>query len=147
LVAEALNPGNVKTWPDTNELSAFRTRGGKLISYHGQQDHQITSFNTARWYQHLLSDPSTTRDDLDFFLRVFRISGMFHCSAGPGAWVIGQGGDARTYSGVPFERSRNVLAAIIAWVEDGVPPETMTGTKFVDDDYTKGTAFQRRHCR
>lgn len=150
VVAETLNPGNIKTWPDRNDLSAFRARGGKLITYHGQQDQQITSFNTARWYQHLLlSDPprTTTEEDLDAFLRVFRISGMFHCAAGPGAWVIGQGGDERMYAGVPFERSHNVLAAIVAWVEDEAPPETMTGTKFVEDDHTKGTAFERRHCR
>lgn len=41
----------------------------------------------------------------------------------------------------------NVLAALVRWVEDGVAPETMTGTKFVDDVVEKGVLRRRRHCR
>jgi feruloyl esterase len=84
--------------------------------------------------------------DLDEFFRFFRISGMFHCNSGPGAWAIGQGGGASAAS-VPFSRANNVLAALVEWVENGIAPETIKGTKFVNDTVTMGVALQRRHCR
>lgn len=85
-------------------------------------------------------------DDLDTFYRFFRISGMFHCNSGPGAWGIGQGGGSSA-AGIPFEAEKNVLAAIVEWVENGVPPENIEGTKFVDDEASQGISFTRRHCR
>ena len=71
---------------------------------------------------------------------------MFHCNSGPGAWVFGQGGSASA-AGIPFESANNVLAAIVDWVEKGVAPDTIEGTKFVNDTVSLGVAFQRRHCR
>ena len=52
--------------------------------------------------------------------------------------MIGQ-----TASSIPFDARLNVLAAVVRWVEEGVAPETIEGTKF------KGTSvqFRRRHCR
>ena len=143
-VAEALNPSNIRTWPD--DLSTFRDLGGKIISYHGGQDNQITSFNTERFYNYLSRGMQALPSELDEFFRFFRISGMFHCNSGPGDWVFGQGGGAAA-SGVPFECANNVLAALVKWVEDGVAPDTIEGTKFVNDTVIKGVAFQRRHCR
>ena len=84
--------------------------------------------------------------DLDTFYRFFRISGMFHCNSGPGAWVLGQGGGAPS-EGIGFKPESNVLAALVQWVEDGVAPETIEGTKFVDDVVKSGVSFTRRHCR
>jgi hypothetical protein len=121
-----------------------------LITYHGGQDNQITSFNSERFWGRLAAalpncpDPYTCA--LDDFYRFFRISGMFHCNSGPGAWVFGQGGAAAA-AGVAFEPAENVLAAIVQWVEAGVAPETMMGTKFVGDVVADGIAIQRRHCR
>jgi len=143
-VAEAQNPSNIRTWP--NDLSAFRSASGKIIAYHGGQDNQITSFNTERFYNYLSSGMQASPAKLDEFFRFFRISGMFHCNSGPGAWVIGQGGGAFA-TGVPFERANNVLAALVNWVENGIAPETIKGTKFVDDNVAMGPAFQRQHCR
>ncbi|KAI8712008.1 Carboxylic ester hydrolase [Fusarium sp. LHS14.1] len=137
--ADELNPFNIRTYPKT--LPAFKERGGKILSYHGGQDNQITQFNTERFWDHTESvDP-----DLHDYFRFFRVSGMFHCNTGPGAWVIGQGGGAPA-SGIPFDPQHNVLAAIVAWVEEGRIPETLTGTRFLDDDYTRGIDFQRDHC-
>ena len=49
--------------------------------------------------------------------------------------------------GVPLEGTNNVLAALVAWVENGTAPETVEGTKFVNDTVGMGVAFRRRHCR
>lgn len=143
-MAEALNPANIRTWPEN--LSTYRNLGGKIISFHGGQDNQITSFNTERFYNHLSHGMQLSSSELDDFFRFFRISGMFHCNSGPGAWAIGQGGGDAAI-GVPFECATNVLAALLKWVEDGVAPNTIKGTKFINDTVTMGVAFQRRHCR
>ncbi len=142
-MADSLNPSDIRTWP--NNLSSFRHKRGKIITYHGGQDNQITGFNTERFYNYLSRGMQLSSGELDDFFRFFRISGMFHCSSGPGAWVFGQGGEAAAE--VPFERANNVLAALIRWVEDGVAPDTIEGTKYVNDNVNLGISFQRRHCR
>jgi feruloyl esterase len=70
---------------------------------------------------------------------------MFHCSAGPGAWVVGQGGNSSA-EGIPFVPEQNVLAAIVEWVEKGNAPGGLLGTKFVNDTVGLGVDFQRNHC-
>ncbi|OGM47214.1 feruloyl esterase B precursor [Aspergillus bombycis] len=128
-VTDDLNPQNIRTWP--NDLSNYAKRGGRIITFHGQQDGKITSFNTVRFYNHLLTTMNLSASELDNFFRFFRISGMSHCSSGPGAWAFGQGGSpAPTMT--PFNSNENVLAALVAWVERGIAPETITGTKHAE---------------
>ncbi len=114
-----------------------------MIVYHGGQDNQITSFNTERFYSRLLDGMHADPAELDEFFRFFRISGMFHCNAGPGAWVLGQGGGAAA-AGIGFVAGKNVLAAMVEW---GKAPEVVEGTKFVNDSVRLGVTFTRRHCR
>ncbi|KAL9107490.1 MAG: hypothetical protein Q9227_007591 [Pyrenula ochraceoflavens] len=143
--AAAINPGDVRTWP-TGELVPFRERGGKLITYHGGQDNQITSFDTPRWYDYVSLSLNSPSQQLDSWLRFFRVPGMFHCSGGPGAWVFGQsGGSAST--GIEFEPSGNVLSALVEWVERNREPEMVVGTKFVGDEISGGVEGRREHCR
>ncbi|KAF3481130.1 ferulic acid esterase [Arthroderma uncinatum] len=146
-VADALNPGDVRTWPTYEDLAEFKNRNGKILVHHGCQDNQITSFNTERFYNRLIqTGPAGGAGQLDHFLRFFRISGMFHCNGGPGAWALGQGGGAAS-EGIEFKRENNILAAVVDWVEKGIAPDTMEGVKFVDDDVASGVVFRRRHCR
>jgi feruloyl esterase len=60
--------------------------------------------------------------------------------------VLGQDGGAPA-AGIPFAPYQNVLAALVAWVEEGEAPETIGGVKFVEDIVGKGVAMERRHCR
>ena len=117
-----------------------------MIIYHGGQDNQITSFNTERFYSFFSRSTQATSNELDEFLRFFRIPGMFHCNSGPGAWVIGQGG-AGQGTGIPFASANNVLAAVVQWVENGTAIEEVIGTKFVNDSVELGVDFQHRHCK
>lgn len=141
---DKVNPGGVQTWP--KNFSGFRSAGGKMISYHGQQDALISSFNTPRLYDHIAKSMGLTYSDLEDFWRFFRIPGMNHCHGGPGASAFGQAGLVGTKE-VPFTPERNVLAAMIAWVENGTAPDTITGTKFKDTDAKKGVEYTRKHCR
>lgn len=143
-VAIEKDPANIKTWP--RELSSFRHRGGKILMIHGQQDNQISSYQSPRFYEHLREGSGLTYREMDHFLRFFRISGMNHCNTGPGAWVLGQGGGGSAV-GIGFDPRSNVLAALVRWVENGVAPDTMLGTKFVNDTVSLGRQFQREHCR
>ncbi len=141
-VAQALNPFNVQTYP--SNLNSFTgTRKGKLLIFHGQQDQQITSFSTERFYNHLASGMELHASQMDDFLRYFRISGMFHCNSGPGAWMVGQSGSGST----GFDPENNVLAAMVRWVEEGIAPDTILGTKFLNDLAANGVERSRRHCR
>ncbi|TKA65040.1 hypothetical protein B0A49_09991 [Cryomyces minteri] len=118
--AQKLNPFDIETWP--SDFSTYEKTGDKILSYHGGQDH-----------------------DMDNFFRFFRISGMFHCNGGPGAWVIGQAG-AGSVSG-KFQAQYNVLAALVDLVENGKAPDTIEGTKFVNDTVSLGIEFTRKHCK
>lgn len=112
-----------------------------MISYHGGQDNQITMFNTERFWDRMAAEDEALHE----YYRFFRVSGMFHCNSGPGAWAFGQGGGPPV-EGIPFVKERNVLAAIVAWVERGQAPEGLEGTKFVDDTVELGVDFKRVHC-
>ncbi|KAI1860242.1 uncharacterized protein JN550_011620 [Neoarthrinium moseri] len=143
-IADEKNPGTIRTWPSS--LSAFEEAGGKILSFHGLQDQQITSFNSKRFYEHLSTAMDYTPAQMDNFYRYFRVPGMSHCNSGPGAWVLGQGGNAAS-KGIPFDAEHNVLAAVVDWVERGTAPDVMLGTKFVNDDVDQGVAYTHRHCR
>ncbi|KAE9975277.1 hypothetical protein EG328_003246 [Venturia inaequalis] len=113
LLAQQLDPFQIRTWPSPH--------------------------NTARWYEFLRSKSS--EEEIGKWLRYFRVSGMYHCASGPGAWMIGQ-----SASVLPFEPRSNVLAAVVDWVENGVAPEGLQGTKMSDGADAK-VLFRRRHCR
>lgn len=141
-MGDDINPGNIRTYP--RSLKTYRENGGKVIVYHGGQDNQITSFNSQRFWKRLAAEEG--QDVLDSYYRFFRISGMAHCANGPGAWVFGQGGGGAS-QGLGFEAEANVLAAMVAWAEEGQAPEYLQGRKFVNDTVSLGVDFERRHCR
>lgn len=142
VVAKNLNPSNVDTWP--GDLSRFRDRGGKVLHYHGEADQYIDITQSDRYYEHVSKTMRSSPKELDEFYRYFRMSGLRHCYGGNGANNFGQGGFFPAPSDDPDD---NLLTRIVAWVEKGEAPEIVRGTKFVDDDKTKGVAFTRKHCK
>ncbi|KLU84443.1 feruloyl esterase B [Magnaporthiopsis poae ATCC 64411] len=75
--------------------------------------------------------------ELDKFYRYFRVSGLAHCNGGTGAGVIGTG------AGSSLDPDENVLSAVVRWVEQGVAPDTITGSAIVNGKVD----YKRRHCR
>ncbi|KAF4617033.1 hypothetical protein G7Y89_g15116 [Cudoniella acicularis] len=69
-------------------------------------------------------------------LSAFKNSGgkVRHCSGGVGAHNIGQAGAEVS----TLDPQNNVLLRMVDWVENGNAPETVTGTKYVNDDPTQG---------
>lgn len=140
---------DIATWH--GDLSALQARGGRVLHYHGLADGTIASANSPRYYEHVAATMGLAPAQLDDFYRLFRVSGMGHCGGGYGASAIG---NQRANAASLDDPDQNVLLAMVRWVEDGVAPDTITGTAFVDDDsepdrdlLTAQVAFQRNHCR
>ncbi|KAF4982182.1 hypothetical protein FZEAL_2160 [Fusarium zealandicum] len=135
------NTHNIQTWK--GDLSAIRDRGSKIIHYHGLQDGLISSENSQVYYDHVSRTMGLTSTELDEFYRLFRISGCGHCSGGNGASRIGN--NVKNLGGMDAES--NVLLAIVRWVEEGIPPDTITGYRYVDGSRENDVDYMRRHCR
>ncbi len=139
-LASAQNPFNISTFdPD---LSAFRDKGGKLLSFHGMEDYIISSDISTRYYHRVAETMSMAPASLDSFYRYFRVSGMGHCAQGNGAWALGMYSLGSTVSALDQNPDDNVLARIVAWVEHGKAPEYVRGTSV-----GATTIFKRKHCK
>jgi len=90
------------------DLSAFRTRGGKLLMYFGWADTALSPMMGIDYYEKALAKngPQTT----DFF-RLFMVPGMFHCRGGIGTDRL------------------DAMTALINWVENGVAPASITASQ------------------
>ncbi|KAL2852229.1 Tannase/feruloyl esterase [Aspergillus pseudodeflectus] len=98
---------------DNPDLSAFRDKGGKLLSWHGTADNRIMINNTIRYrtqVEGIMGGSSLVND----FYRLFFPPGVSHCGGG--------------YGPTPY----NAFDALVAWVEQGKKPETILGA-FMDE--------------
>jgi feruloyl esterase len=106
-VVNALNP----------DLSAFQSRGHKLIVYHGWADWLVPPGEAINYREAVLSDqkkragrkatPAEVARATDQFYRLFMIPGMAHCGGGPG--LTG-------FSG---------MDPLVKWVEEGTAPDSV----------------------
>jgi feruloyl esterase len=135
------NPQDIHTFK--GDLSAVRDRGAKILHWHGLMDGIISSDNSPPYYEHVSQTMGLEPAQLDEFYRFFRMSGTGHCSGGDGAHVFGQAkGSAASDS-----PSENVLMAIVDWVENGNAPESVIGTRYVNDTAAAGVDYKRAHCK
>jgi hypothetical protein len=104
------------------DLSAFKTRGGKLILYHGWNDPAISALNTVNYYGNVVAKMGAA--GTAGFLRLYMLPGVQHCGGGPGPDMIGQ---SLTWS--EEDPEHNVRVALEDWVEKGTAPGTLTATK------------------
>lgn len=109
---------------DNPDLSAFRDRGGKTIVWHGWSDQLITAESTIDYYKRVvqrMGAKSTSE-----FVRFYLAPGVAHCSGGAGPQPSG------------------VLDALVAWVEQGKAPDTLTAVR---RDQTGATTRSRPLCQ
>jgi feruloyl esterase len=146
--------GHIIDATDPN-FTKFKAHGGKLISYHGWADSDITPFATLEYYNTVIAAqgrtdgnaPTSTSqgasasglEKTQAFYRLFMVPGMGHCRGGPGTNEFGQtGGDG--------DADHDVVAALEQWVEKGVAPKKIIATKYSDDDRTKAVQMTRPLC-
>lgn len=116
--ATALNAVN----PD---LGPFKSRGGKLIVYHGWDDPAISAVSTVNYYESVVAKMGQA--NTDSFVRVYMLPGVQHCGGGPGPDSFGLDGSG------PDDPQHNMLMALEGWVEKGAAPSAMIASKHGPD--------------
>jgi hypothetical protein len=106
---------NIADVTDTfGNLDAFRSSGGKLLTFVGANDQLIMPRGVIHYYRQMASRYGKTgKPDfrgLQSFFRLFRAPGVAHCGGGAGA-----------------PQPQNLFGALVNWVENGVAPEQILG--------------------
>ncbi len=95
------------TPPNPHDMSAVRSRGGKILVYHGVADPIFSVSDTVAWVKGVERHTSAGTSD---FVRLYRVPGMGHCSGGPAT------------------DQADFLTPLIAWVEQGRAPSSIVAT-------------------
>lgn len=101
---------NIADVTDTfGDLDAFRSHGGKLLTFVGANDQLIMPRGVINYYR-LMASRYGKHNDPDFgelqtFYRLFRAPGVAHCGGGAGP------------------QPQNLFDALVNWVEHGVAPD------------------------
>jgi len=95
------------TPPSPSNLATLKNRGAKMMVYHGTSDPIFSSDDTTAWYESLRG---ANGGDASNFARFFRVPGMTHCSAGPATDQF------------------DMLTPLVAWVEQGQAPASVTAS-------------------
>jgi hypothetical protein len=93
--------------PNVSDMSKVKNRGAKMMVYHGTSDPIFSSDDTTAWYESLRTANS---GDAGNFSRFYRVPGMTHCSAGPATDQF------------------DMLTPLVAWVEQGTAPASVTAS-------------------
>jgi feruloyl esterase len=89
------------------DLSAFKARGGKLLTYHGWNDTGISPENSINYRESVLAKMGPDQDN---WYRLFMVPGMGHCQGGPGP------------------NQFNLMGAMERWRESNAAPEEITAS-------------------
>ena len=95
------------TPPNPSNLSALKSRGAKMMLYHGTNDPIFSSDDTTAWYDNLRA---ANNGDASTFARFFRVPGMNHCSGGPATDQF------------------DMLTPLVNWVEKGQVPDSVVAS-------------------
>ncbi|MDT8758435.1 tannase/feruloyl esterase family alpha/beta hydrolase [Sphingomonas psychrotolerans] len=122
---------------DRTAIAPFLRRGGKAILYQGWADPSTNAGPTIDYYA-ALARANGGHARIARSVRLFMVPGMYHCSGGPGADGFGGSGQPTA----PGDPERDVLWALIRWVEQGRAPDRLQATKFEKD----AVRFTRALC-
>lgn len=99
--------------PTEANLTPFKSRGGKIILYHGLSDPAISAFGTIDYYDRMTKLVGG-QAQAESFSRLYLVPGMHHCAGGPGPNTF------------------DMLPVLEAWVERGVAPTEVVATHTTD---------------
>ncbi|EMC93577.1 hypothetical protein BAUCODRAFT_245995 [Baudoinia panamericana UAMH 10762] len=156
-LADQIQPGNATAYDF--DLTAFHTRGGKLLQYHGLADALIAPGSSVYFYKEVLKTLLPKGITLDSWYRFFLVPGMQHCSGTPAninaPWYFAganQAGSIGTNPGSVYsvpgftDAKHDALLALMAWVENGMAPDSIIATKWINDTITNTVLRQRPLC-
>ena len=88
--------------PDETNLKTMRSRGAKLMVFHGVADGVFSPADTVKWYEGLEAGTAAKTDE---YARLYMVPGMNHCSGGPATDQF------------------DMLDSLVNWVEKAKAPE------------------------
>ncbi len=106
--------GNINT--DNPDLSAFKNRGGKMLTWHGLADELIMPQGTVNYYNSVVAKAGGLSKVQDFY-RLYLV---------PGAGHGNPNGTSNPTAEVPYFMPTQFYDALTAWVEKGTPPDALT---------------------
>jgi len=93
------------------DLSRFKARGGKLVTYFGWADPALNPMMGVRYYERVTQQHGPSTAD---FYRLFMVPGMFHCAGGIGTSTF------------------DAFTPLVEWVEKGTAPQTIAAARLVE---------------
>jgi feruloyl esterase len=120
------------------DLNPFMKKGGKLIMYTGTYDPLVPFQDAVNYYERVIEKQGNLKKTQTFF-RYFLIPGMAHCGGGPGLNDFGQG----LPSDIPLDEERDILSALMNWVEKGKAPQKMIVTSYNEGKRDKEIRLRR----
>ena len=93
------------------DLSRFKSRGGKIVSYFGWADPALNPMMGVNYYESVMQKAGSSTAD---FYRLFMVPGMFHCQGGIGTSTF------------------DALTPLVEWVEKGTAPSAIAASRVVD---------------
>jgi hypothetical protein len=112
---------------DNPNLSRFRDSGGKILIWHGWTDSLIFPQGTTNYYERVLDRMGGSKH-VERFARLFMAPGVDHCGGGAGPNVF------------------DMFGPLVAWVEQGIPPDQIIATKYINDNPELGVQRTRPLC-
>ncbi len=149
------------------DLTRFKARGGKIIQYHGWNDATNTPSESPNFFAALavfekyqanpagldkaLSELSPgeiaalvlSSKDVQNYYRLFMVPGMAHCNGGTGPTAFNQSRGSQSPTTGP---DQDIVSALVRWVEQGVPPESLIATQFSGGEGSRTVVRQRPLC-
>jgi feruloyl esterase len=93
------------------DLSRFKARGGKIVSYVGWADPALNPLMSVGYYESVMKAAGGSAAD---FYRMFMVPGMGHCGGGSGTSTF------------------DAFTPLVQWVEKGTAPQTIAASRVVD---------------
>jgi feruloyl esterase len=123
--------GGVNT--DNPDLSIFRNRGGKLLTYHGLADQLVPAQGSINYYARVAATMGSV-DNVQQFDRLFLVPGLGHCGN------IGSIDTGNPAANPPLPAPGQLFNVLTDWVENGVAPAAIVVST------SAGTARSRPLC-
>ena len=110
------------------DLAPFRSKGGKLMVYHGWSDPSVNPLDSIKYYEAVRSSMGS-QAIMDEFYQLYVVPGMGHCGGGRGATVFG---NASLQAPQPTPEN-DLLMALDRWVETGKAPQALRSVEIRDE--------------
>jgi hypothetical protein len=115
---DALNP----------DLSQVKKKGAKIIHWHGWSDSLVTPLYSIERYNVIKAAMDARMIDTDSFYKLYMVPGVSHCRGGTGWGVV------------------DWVTPLVNWVEKGIEPGALIGTRPANPNFGWTTTRTRPVC-